>query len=184
MQTNLITLSPVQNRMRTSIIDGCIETLQQGQQFLSSISNKEYQLAAPPYVTSSIGKHFRHLLDLFYAIYSKKDVIDYNLRRRDSVVETSRIVALEEIEALIAWLDNLDEHQLGRKVLVSTEVCLNSTQVCVVSSTFERELSFVALHATHHYAMANVIVRSLKINIRANDTFGCAPTTISYLRGQ
>ncbi|RDL45630.1 hypothetical protein DN730_00840 [Marinomonas piezotolerans] len=181
---SLTTLSPIHNRTRSSIISGCIETLRQGEQFLSSISNKEYQLAAPPYVNSSIGKHFRHLLDLFYAIYIQQDTIDYNMRRRDSVLETSRIIALENITSLISWLETLDEHQLRDEVLVSTEVCMSSTQVAIVSSTLERELSFVALHATHHYAMANVIVSALKINTVENDEFGYAPATVSYLRGQ
>ncbi|MEI8631441.1 hypothetical protein P4S72_03500 [Vibrio sp. PP-XX7] len=166
----------------TQVIPGCIEILEQGVQFLASINDEQYTYAAPPHVTSSIGEHFRHLIDLFQAIYQADHVIDYNYRRRGHAVETSRHLALNEIAELIQWLQQYNETDLKTPVHLLTEVSLTQTHACEMTSTLERELTFAALHATHHFAMTKVTISLCQIEV--SDTFGYAPTTASYLRGQ
>ncbi|MEL0638467.1 MULTISPECIES: hypothetical protein [Marinomonas] len=164
------------------IILGCLETLQQGRQFLTSIDDEQYCYVAAPHVASSIGGHFRHLLDVFEAVYKNQQCIDYNLRRRGHGIETSKVAALTAINQLISWLQLLENDVLTMQTRVITEVCLSKTQHGEMGSTVGRELTFAALHATHHFAMANVIVSLL--NGRVSDQFGYAPSTVSYLRDQ
>mgnify|MGYP005989535383 CR=1 FL=1 len=162
---------------------GCIEALEQGNECLKSLSDDQYNWAAAPHITSTIGEHFRHLLDLFHAInLANGKVIDYNFRRRGHAVEKSREAAIKEIEHLIHWLEQMNRAELITPVNILTEVSMTKTQAYSMASTLERELTFVALHANHHFAMAKVTISLL--DLEASDSFGFAPNTLSYLRGQ
>ena len=176
-----------------AVSHGCIEALEQGLDCLASLSDEQYLATAKPHVTSTIGEHFRHLLDLFHAIYNAHhkngersdqvaDVIDYNLRRRGHTVETSRQRAVSEITHFIHWLEGITEAELKAPVELVTEVSMTHQQAQAMSSTLERELTFVALHANHHFAMAKVTISLLGMSV--SEDFGLAPATLSYLRGQ
>ncbi|WP_133407428.1 hypothetical protein [Parashewanella tropica] len=161
---------------------GCIETLNQGYEFLETLTQEDYVFIAQPHVTSSIGEHFRHWLDLFHAIKLNSVQIDYNIRRRGHLVERSLDVAQQEITELLEWLSTLPFDQLNQTVRVKTEVMLSQTHVEQVFSSFVREITFAALHATHHFAMARVVA-SLR-GVESGSDFGVAPTTATYLRAQ
>ncbi len=163
-------------------IVGCIETLNQGYEFLETLSAEDYIYLAQPHVSSSIGEHFRHWLDLFHAIKLDSSRIDYNVRRRGHQVERDIDVAKQEIRDLVTWLFSLPNGELHQPVTVETEVMLSQTQVEEVSSTFVRELTFAALHATHHFAMAKVVA-SIR-GVESDSRFGVAPTTATYQRAQ
>lgn len=114
--------------------------------------------------------------------YQAGIVIDYNQRRRGHRVETSRSVALVEIDELTNWLTGLSEKELKKNVNVLTEVSVLHTQACLMSSTLEREITFAALHANHHFAMVKVAASLM--NKAIDDDFGIAPATATFLRGQ
>ncbi|MEF1290112.1 hypothetical protein [Vibrio sp. M260118] len=161
---------------------GCIETLNQGYEFLETLNQQDYVFVAQPHVSSSIGEHFRHWLDLFHAIRLEPSKIDYNVRRRGHSVERNLDIAKQEICELIDWLCELPADELHQPVSVETEVMLSQTYVEEVSSSFVRELTFAALHATHHFAMAKVVA-SLR-GVESDSRFGVAPTTATYQRAQ
>lgn len=162
---------------------GCIEALKQGKDCLQSLSDEQYNWAAAPHITSTIGEHFRHLLDLFHAInLADGKAIDYNFRRRGHAVEKCRKTAIKEIDHLIRWLECMSRVELVEPVSIFTEVSMTETQAHSMVSTLERELTFVALHANHHFAMAKVTISLL--DLKVSDSFGLAPNTLSYLRGQ
>jgi hypothetical protein len=173
------------------VAQGCIETLEQGHECLRLLNDSHYIAAAKPHVTSSIGEHFRHILDLFHAIYdayssantaTRKPVIDYNHRRRGHKVEESRALAMKELDYFIQWLETLCEQELKATIHLRTEVSITQTETHLMTSTLERELTFAALHANHHYAMTQVTISLMGLNV--GDDFGLAPATLSYLRGK
>ncbi len=95
-------------------IKGAVEILNQGLEFLLAISDSDYLTRAKPHVTSSIGEHTRHTLDLFHALILKENAtVDYNTRRRDHPVEFDRSIALKEIHYVINWLERLDRRSRG-----------------------------------------------------------------------
>jgi hypothetical protein len=172
----------INQAVHSSAIEGCLEVLTQASRCLDMLDDDDYKASVKPYVTSSIGEHFRHWLDVFQAIYQAGMVIDYNKRRRGHAVETSRLIAQAEIAELTDWLMNLSEKELKKTVNLVTEVALSHTQACFMSSTLEREITFAALHANHHFAMVKVTANLMNKPIEAD--FGIAPATASFLRGQ
>jgi hypothetical protein len=164
-------------------IQGAVEILNQGRDFLLAISDSDYLTRAKPHVSSSIGEHTRHTLDLFHALILKEnEIIDYNTRRRGHPVEFDRSIALKEIQYVINWLERLDHDDLQAPITIQTEVSMDAQVFANLPSTLEREITFAALHANHHYAMIKVITTFL--DVETCNTFGYAPTTSSYLREQ
>ncbi|RBO85878.1 DinB family protein [Marinomonas aquiplantarum] len=178
---------------KLAVVQGCIDALEQGKAFLSSLTGEQYLASAEPYVTSSIGEHFRHILDVYQGVYlgvysddvggslstHQTRVIDYNQRRRGHRVETCRLQALAEIEELLAWLKSLTVADVKAPVQVISEVSVSQTQSAQMRSTLERELTFIALHANHHFAMTKVTMTLLGGHVEAD--FGFAPATLTYL---
>lgn len=187
------TLSDKHRATLSGAVLGGIETLHQGQRFLSVLSNDDYVALAAPHVSSSIGEHFRHWLDLFHAIRhaegqdqatpnSDMNKIDYNVRRRGHPVERDCRVAEREIAQLVDWLCQLPPDALEARVSVESEVMMSQRQVEEVESTLAREITFAALHATHHFAMAKVVASLRGIEVESG--FGVAPATATYQRAQ
>ena len=164
-----------------TVIPGCIEVVDQGIELLENITDKDYNYIAKPYIDSPIGSHMRHILDLFVAVFQfNSSIINYNLRRRGHAIETCRKSALGELYSLKDQLNELSLVDLKKSLLIRTENSLKSTVSLDINSTLERELSFAALHATHHYALIKAILTFCDTSVC--ETFGYAPTTASFLR--
>lgn len=165
------------------VIQANIEGLEQGIALLESMNNEQYCMRAKPYVTSSIGEHLRHILDLYYSVQGISDehVVDYDVRRRGALIESCRQTGLDELFSLKAWLISLNFSDANKTVLVSTEVSVVSTMVAKVESTLVRELVFVSAHAIHHYAL---MTASAKLcDFQAPKDMGIAPATLTSIRG-
>ncbi|BFM49796.1 hypothetical protein [Marinomonas sp. THO17] len=169
-----------------AVVQGAIDTLEQGRNFLSDLTDEMYQGTAKPYVDSSIGEHFRHLLDMYQVLLVMgtggldKNLIDYNQRRRGHLVESCRYQAILETEQLIDRLEKLELNDIKQSVQVLSEVSVCGCQSAAMSSTLERELTFVSLHANHHFAMTKVVVNLLGGQTQYD--FGYAAATLSYMR--
>ena len=173
-----------QEEHQPHVIIGCIDELEKGISLLNSINDNDYVHLALPYVESSIGEHFRHILDLFHSLMKKNtsEPINYNIRCRGHEIEKNREMAINEIKGVIRWLLNFPIENLTTSVSLLTEVSPYEKQEHIMLSSIEREITFASLHASHHYALIKVITTSIGINTQS--AFGLAPTTTTYLRGE
>jgi len=162
------------------VIKGNIEGLDQGVALLTSMTNEQYCMCAKPYINSSIGEHLRHVLDLYYALKTNVDMIDYDVRRRGALVESCRMTGLSELEQVKTWLLTLDPDMMNNKVIMSTEVSVVDTLVVQVETSLIRELIFVSMHAIHHYALMDVSAKFCDFDTPKN--MGFAPATLTALR--
>lgn len=167
-----------------AVLAGNIEALTQGCEFVESLSDAHYIKICAPHVSSSIGEHIRHVLDMYHSLEAglRVAVIDYDSRRRGDAVEFTRQKAIEEFRYFIAMLNDVSERDLRVPISVKTEVSLTGSVSITVLSNLMRELVFVASHAVHHYALINAIARLQ--NIELTSTIGVAPATASYLRSK
>lgn len=173
-----------------SVIVGNIEAVDQGIGLIESLSDEQYQFVVTPYVKSTIGQHFRHVVDMFFAIVAPKDedVIDFDARRRGADIETSRATALVELAQVKQWMnDCLNDisnrlDKLEHQVFVQTEVTIKETHSVSLSTTTIRELVFASSHAVHHYALISVIAKLQGVELDEN--LGVAPATATFLRSE
>ncbi len=173
------------NKDYASVVKGNLEAIDQCISMLNGISAEHYTTVCSPAVSSSIGEHFRHILDIYRSVMlslgkEKTDVIDYDKRRRGAACETDIAVAQREFAALRSWLLCLDDSLLIKNVEVKTEVSLGETVQVLLSSSVLRELIFVSSHAVHHLAIISTIARLQ--NIGVDGSVGVAPATASFLR--
>ncbi|TXR53757.1 DinB family protein [Reinekea thalattae] len=131
--------------------------------------------------TASIGEHCRHILDHYRAVQKGLEncCIDYNLRTRNSAEETQFESALDNIEQISAWLNNLQQSDYS-DVAVISEICLDQEQSETLSSNLDRELLYLLNHSIHHLAYASLSARNLGIELPKH--IGLAPGTATYLR--
>ena len=182
------------------VIRGNIEAIHQGIDLISSLSDEQYVHIASPYVSSSIGAHFRHVVDMYNALMvndankQTAGIVDYDVRRRGALIEERRDVALEELQSLERWImqlvDNMPEScdvdvptkQKCQSILVKNEVTLSDSHSVIVESSLVRELIFVGSHAVHHYALIQVIAKLQGVVL--SGSLGVAPATATFLREQ
>jgi len=164
-----------------SIVNANIESLEQGQQLLKSITLDAYQHRASTITNSSIGEHFRHILDMYLALMTGLDsgLVDINVRRRGAEVETSPESAMNEIQKIKQWLRSLDKDS-NPEFRLHTEVAISETKSVDIQSHLTRELIFTSNHAVHHYAIMRIIAKLQGLEV--DDALGIAAATASNLR--
>jgi hypothetical protein len=88
------------------LITSCIILLEEGMRLLERLDDEVYAKTSVLSPRSSVGAHVRHCLDFYKTFLSglESGRIDYNCRQRDSLIETDRPFAIQEIHQLIAAL--------------------------------------------------------------------------------
>ncbi|OSX67785.1 hypothetical protein POSPLADRAFT_1127479 [Postia placenta MAD-698-R-SB12] len=129
---------------------------------------------------STIGKHLRHARDHFVLLLdclssSSPHVLNYDIRSRNTPMESSRQAARESLLAVIEQLTTVvPEAKLDDSITLQAITPYPQ----VVQTTFGRELWFAGLHAIHHWSMVRVIAGEMGIKLA--DSFGFAPSTLVH----
>ncbi|WP_045860534.1 hypothetical protein [Teredinibacter purpureus] len=176
-----------------AVLKGNKEALQQCLGVLNTVTDTHYTLVQPPVVVSSLGSHFRHILDIYRALMlaeshnteisgDSRPLVNYDKRRRGASCERDIAMAKSEIAALQCWLQGLDEQRILGCIWVQSEVALEETNSVVVGSSLLRELIFASSHAVHHLAIISMVANVQCINIDSG--LGVAPATATFLRDQ
>ena len=166
------------------MIHSQLEILEQGKVYLKTVSETDYTEILQPNFISSSGSHMRHIIDHYLAIISglETNLIDYDVRMRGGQIEQVPSLAIEKIEHISCWLQQLEPSDLIQNIKLSTEVSVKERKIETVGTTLARELVFAGSHAVHHYAMIAQISLAQKINLPPS--FGIAPATATFLRQQ
>ena len=159
-----------------------LEIIEQGIDYLESVSNDDYIAIISPNFISSAGAHMRHIIDHYQAIISgfNYQLIDYDVRERGSKFESSPRLAIDKFNAIADWIKQLTEDKLNKQITLATEVSVSNKNIQHVQTTVARELVFAGSHAVHHYAMIAQISFAQK-NLHPQ-SFGLAPATATFLR--
>jgi hypothetical protein len=160
------------------------EILQQGMELLGSITNEQYIQPHPFANNASIGKHYRHCLEHFEPLFQtdNNDLIDYDARKRDPLIETNLTAASDRTYQIISLCGQVTTKSLDQDVRVRCKVAYIDTDEPAVKSTRAREWMYGIAHAIHHYAIISILCRMQ--NIELSPSFGVAPSTKQYLKVQ
>ena len=144
---------------------------------IARLSRGQYADSAVAGVSGSIGGHVRHCLDHVRALESGLDrgLVDYDARRRDTVVERDRDRAVQLLTAAAARLGTIPDATLPRVVVVRSLLAADGPVVEAASSV-SRELAFVISHTIHHHALIALLAERLGCGCLAG-RFGVAPST-------
>jgi len=129
---------------------------------------------------STIGKHLRHARDHFLLLLDSVSSpppheLSYDIRLRNTPMESKLTDARTALKEIISKLEEvvprakLDEPMTLHAITPHAQI---------LQTSFGRELWFAGLHAVHHWSMVRVIAGEL--NIKLQDDFGFAPSTLLY----
>lgn len=179
---NQIETGSVLNNNALAVIEGSLEIIGQGEALLCSISDEQYCFRPSSHMTSTIGEHIRHIIDLFISVReaSTSNLIDYDIRNRGASVETARGEALALFSHLKEWVGSISADSLTKSVKIKSEVSLSVCRSVEFDSTYSRELAFAGMHMVHHIALIRVLASLQGIVVDKN--FGLAPATATFRR--
>ncbi len=151
---------------------------------LGKLKAEPYAQPLPLFNGSTIGQHFRHIID-FYGCLARglqTGRIDYASRERDKGIESDPAVAAKTLLAYADEIRHCDE-SAEVQILADFSADLNAERP-VVKSTLARELMYAYDHAVHHLAMIKMGLKTLHAGIELSDELGVAPSTLKYWKEQ
>lgn len=158
-----------------SLIQSNISGLDEGLHLLAILGSEHYSASYKPAFQSTIGAHFRHVLEHYRCLFEQLDsgTISYDVRERDERLECDAEYAVSTITEVIAMLRALQADAFSREYLIKDQ----QSETPVISS-LERELLFLQSHAVHHYAIIAAMTRAFGKQPQAD--FGVAIATRAH----
>lgn len=125
------------------------------------------------YGGSSVGMHFRHVIEFFQSLHAgvATGKVCYESRSRHKLMEESSAYASGIFGELTSTLQLKD-------MPIAVVHMEGGMPAFEVASTYYRELWYVLEHAIHHMALIKIGYTALDITLPAD--FGVAPSTIQY----
>lgn len=162
--------------LRNSVLEALHQVLE-----LIDLVDDDYS-RIPKTALSPIGKHVRHIVDHLWAFQEgmRTGCVDYNVRHRDTALETEPKFAENALHKFIAWFKA--ESLQRQDITVISEISASHLEQVRIPSSINRELAYLINHTLHHVAYASVLARSMGIAVP--QYLGTAPATASYLRAQ
>jgi len=171
-----------------SLNNAVTDVLQQGCIFLDRVGDETY--ARPLEGTgeakpaSSLGAHYRHVLDHFLCLAEgiRTGQVNYDQRRRNPQLENSATCARLVTEGLIDEIGRLSPEILPRECAVTYSVGYGETEAEAVKSNLAREVMFCVGHAIHHFAILRLLCAG--VGVKLPYEFGLAPSTLKHLEAE
>ncbi len=153
-----------------------IATLEQLQNVLTRMDQQLYtEVNAKG--NASVGQHVRHTLEFYKCLFNATDVVSYDQRKRDLLMESSPEHAIGVTQQILEAL----QQPLAEKALkLNAKVATNESIGFALPSSFSRELFYVLEHAIHHMALIRMLVKDQKEDFELDDSFGVAYSTLVY----
>lgn len=168
---------------RPELLAAAQDVLKQGLSLLSDLGDHSYSRVAGPPFGTSIGQHYRHVLEHFQCFLEGLETgeINYDARRRDRRLETEvKFASLTTCELLQA-LQRFTDQQIAQKCKATTSLGRGSA-----ASTFDsnaaRELAYCVGHAVHHYAIIRIVANGIGVTVASE--FGFAASTLKHKAAQ
>lgn len=167
--------------MTQSLNTAVKNVLQQGCIFLDRVSDETYARPLKACAASSLGAHYRHVLDHFLCLAEgiRTGQVNYDDRRRNPQLENSVACARLATEGLIDELGSLSGEALQRACIVTYSVGYGEAEPQAVRSNLAREVMFCVGHAIHHYAILKLLCSGAGVKLPYE--FGIAPSTLKHL---
>jgi uncharacterized damage-inducible protein DinB len=162
-----------------ALLEANIEVLGEGMGLLELLDAKQYCLGCKPAFQSTIGAHFRHILEHYSCFIEQfpSGEICYDRRYRNERLEKNRDLAIVTITDISDYLNELTNTYEDREYVVVDQVLKNDLQ-----TSFTRELMFLHSHTVHHYAIVAAMARMHGLHPKAD--FGVAIATRVFAKDQ
>jgi uncharacterized damage-inducible protein DinB len=158
-----------------SLIQTNISALDEGAGLLAILEPEHYTAGCEPAFRSTIGAHFRHVLEHYRCFFTQLEdaVLCYDDRKRDQLLECDVAYAARTIDEVKNQFANFDQQQIHQFYQIADQQADG-----LVATSLHRELLFLQSHTVHHYAIIGAMARSF--GKQPEDDFGVAIETRTY----
>lgn len=156
----------------------CKENLNSMLVLLKKITNQDYSTPIKHLNNSTIGQHYRHIIE-FYLCYLKgleDNHINFDSRERSIKLETNKTCCIETKNTIIEKLSSKLNNQSA--IIFEYNYTIENSQSAEMVSNTLRELLFCLDHSIHHQALIKVALIELGKEKIMGDNFGMAYSTI------
>jgi len=173
-------MTPNSQNKNQELIASVLETLHQGESFLTEITDETYTQKVPAAFNASIGGHYRHCLDHFRSLLDSMPDgdLNYDHRERGTLIENDRFAALNATRELRERCERLDSACVSRALTVTCKTSYATNGSQSAPSTLGREIMYSVAHAVHHYALIGVMGGIMGLPMPPG--FGVAPSTLKH----
>lgn len=144
---------------------------------LHQLSEQQYNKPSEALSDVSIGKHYRHIIEMFICLLEgyEKGLVNYDQRERNQLIETNIQLALQKLSWLIDEVEKPNQQ-------ISLQQSLDD-EIPFIKSNYYRELLYNLDHTIHHQALIKIGVAQYD-NILLDEDFGVAPSTMNYRKNK
>ena len=127
---------------------------------------------------NTIGKHVRHILDLFECLIEscKHSELNYDHRKRSSEIESSLECAISKMNEIA---EKIEELNLRQKLKLTQTI--NNVR-CEFETEVGRELLYNLEHMVHHLTLIRIGIEQNFPLIQIPNHFGVAYSTQQYIK--
>ena len=156
------------------LVDYNISILEKIDRLLHQFTDAELSRPVDLLFGSSVGQHFRHVLEFYSCLLSgtEEATFSYDRRQRDPLIEQEVIAARTCAVRNIGLLEDLRD---DRELCMESE--LPGAGWTTQRTTLMRELAYLADHGVHHLAMIRVALEQRYPHILFPEHLGVAAST-------
>lgn len=153
--------------------------IQQMTDLLNRLDNQIYTQPLDVFKGSSIGQHFRHILDFYLCLIKgvQEGKVDYASRDRNPQAESDVHFVKH---AFFKVAQTLEQFLEETPVKVCGDFSAWSEQRPELRSSIGRELMFAYDHTVHHLAMIKIGIAAVAPDLQLDSSLGVAPSTIKH----
>lgn len=168
-----------------ALLAQAIDVVRQHDVLFSNPFEDPFGVRAGPFSIHT-GPHVRHIIEHFDALKNVLGetapgrVLNYDNRPRDVRIETSTAFAIARLEGLQDWLADHGWSDAILDLVLEMHLCggLRGEHQFVVQSSVGRELTFLASHTVHHFAVLQAYAQQEGRSL--GQDFGKAPATVAF----
>lgn len=148
---------------------------------LDQLPQPAYTLPLEVLHGSSVGQHFRHILDFYQCLLRDipSGTVNYAHRDRNPLMESLPEAAGEMFEKLSNAIQYLDDGG-PLTVLGDFSAQVEDDQRPALHSSVGRELMYAHDHAVHHLALIRIGIKEAAPGIGFDPHLGYAPATVQH----
>ena len=143
---------------------------------VGQLTDEQYVHQCQTLTGATIGKHVRHVIELFQSLQNgyEHGIVNYDSRKRDIRIENEKQLALSLLNEIRADLNKKD-----KDLSLETSYDEDSGEVVFIKTNYNREIVYNLEHAIHHMALIRIGINEVS-TVELPENFGVAPSTIRY----
>ena len=165
-----------------TLVNHTNNVLSQLADLLDCLEPQQYNQALEILFGSSIGKHFRHIVEFYQCLLDglEQQTVNYDDRKRNPLIENDLYYSRQLLQQLIQQIQAQTED-----IPLQLIVCYESSGAeYQLQSGFFRELAYNIEHTVHHMDIIKVSVHQAFQEIQLQPDVGIAYSTIQYQTSQ